>query len=252
MILEGNTVFITGGGSGIGRGLAEAFHKHGNQVIIGGRRMAALDETAAANPGIKTIVFDVADKRSISQGAAELIRRFPDLNVVVNNAGVQKATNFAGKIDERDFEAEIDTNIYGVLRVTSAFLEHLKEKPSATIVNVSSGLAFMPMARFPVYCATKAFVHSFSMTLRRQLSGTSVRVIELAPPWVVTDLGGDHTPPVAREGRPGPMPLAGFIEAAMQGLASDVEELPVAGAKFLYDAGVAPGAAAAFGKLNAG
>lgn len=250
MKLEGNTVFITGGGSGIGRGLAEALHKRGNDVIIGGRRKSALDETAAVNPGIETIVFDVADKESVARGANELIGRFPNLNVIVNNAGVQKATDFAGKIDQPGFEAEIDTNIYGVLRVTSAFLEHLKSKPAATIVNISSGLAFMPMSRFPVYCATKAFVHSFSMSLRRQLSGTSVRVVELAPPWVVTDLGGDHTPPVAREGRPGPMPLDAFIEAAMQALETDAEELPIAGARFLYNAGVAPGAGEAFKNLN--
>src|SRR4051794_2416027 len=194
MRLEANTIFITGGGSGIGRGLAEAFHKLGNQVIIGGRRREALERTAAENPGMSTIQIDTSNAESIRAAAAEVIRRFPELNVVVNNAGVQRVIDFAGEgpIDEAGFQEEIDTNIYGVLRVTTAFLPHLRSKPSATIVNVSSGLAFLPTARFPVYCATKAFVHSFTMSLRYQFRGSNVRVVELAPPWVATDLDATH------------------------------------------------------------
>ena len=122
-------------------------------------------------------------------------------------------------------------------------------KPAATIINVSSGLAFVPMARFPIYCATKAFVHSFTVSLRHQLKDTGVRVIELAPPWVATDLGGAHADPEPEPGR-GPMPLDAFIEAAMKDLASDAEELPVAGAKFLYGAGVGERFAAVFEDMN--
>jgi len=251
MKLDGNTVFITGGGSGIGRGLAEAFHKRGNRVIIGGRRLAVLDQTVAANPGMEAIVIDTANRESIRAASSELIRRFPSLNVVINNAGVQRSVDFGGdaEVDEAAMAEEIDTNINGVLRVTAAFLPHMKTQGAAVIVNVSSGLAFVPMARFPVYCATKAFVHSFSLSLRHQLKNTGVRIVEVAPPWVATDLGAGHTPAQPHGGL-SPMPLAAFIAAAMEELASDADELPVAGAKFLYNAGVGSQAAAVFGQIN--
>jgi uncharacterized oxidoreductase len=137
----------------------------------------------------------------------------------------------------------------GVIGMTAAFLPHLKSKAAATMINVSSGLAFVPMARFPVYCATKAFVHSFTMSLRQQLKNTSVRVIELAPPWVGTDLGAGHSTLEAQPGR-GPMPLAAFIDAAMEDLASDREELAVAGAKYLYSAGVGERVGEVFAQMN--
>jgi uncharacterized oxidoreductase len=253
MQMTGNTIFITGGGSGIGRGLAEAFHKLGNQVIIGGRRREVLAETAAANPGMEYVVVDTMDAARIRAAAKELTSRWPKLNVVINNAGVQRIENFAeAPVHERDFEQEIETNIYGVLRVTNAFLSHLRQQPSATLINVSSGLAFLPLAQFPVYCATKAFVHSFSMSLRHQLRGTSVRVVELAPPWVRTDLDAQHpgSVPSSSSGF-GPMPLPEFIAAAMQDLATDADELPVAaGAKFLYSAGVSEKAKVVFEQMN--
>jgi uncharacterized oxidoreductase len=251
MQLQGNTIFITGGGSGIGRGLAEAFHRLGNRVIIAGRRREVLEGAASENPGMATMQLDTSNRDSIRAGATEAIRRFPDIDVVINNAGVQRVIDFARDepIDEAAFEEEVDTNIYGVLRVTSAFLPHLKTRPSATIINVSSGLAFMPIARFPVYCATKAFLHSFSMSLRHQLRGSSIRVIELAPPWVSTDLDATHPARTLHEGMR-PMPLPDFIAAAMQDLASDRDELPVAGAKYLYSAGVSDQAAAKFDEIN--
>jgi len=251
MNLRGNTIFITGGGSGIGRGLAEAFHKLGNQVIIGGRRREALDRTVAANPGMAALVFDVTNPGSISAGARQLIAAHPDLNVVINNAGVQYAVDFASvePIDEDGFSAEIDTNVYGVLRVTAAFLPHLKTRPAATIVNISSGLAYMPLARYAVYCATKAFVHSFSVSLRHQLRRTGVRVVELAPPWVATELGG-HPAVAPTDGRPGPMPLDDFIAAAMAELATDAEELHIGTAQSLYAAAVNEGAGRIFARMN--
>jgi uncharacterized oxidoreductase len=251
MKLQGNTIFITGGGSGIGRGLAEAFHKLGNKVIIAGRRREVLDKAVAANPGMEAMVLDTTNPESISAVAAEAVVRYPDLNVVINNAGVQRVLDFSADApaDEAAFRDEIDTNIYGVLRVIAAFLPHLKLKPAATIINVSSGLAFLPIARFPVYCATKAFVHSFTMSLRHQLKSTNVHVVELAPPWVATDLDASHGTPTVHEGM-SPMPLNDFIAAAMQELSSDAEELPVAAAKFLYGAGVSDRAAATFEQIN--
>ena len=253
MKTTGNTILITGGGSGIGRGLAEAFHKLGNTVIIAGRRESVLSETAAANPGIEFITLDTANVDSITKAAAEMKTRFPKLNVVINNAGMQSVLNFSKEgndaFNDAALSAEVQTNIMGVLRMTTAFLPQLKEQPSATLINVSSGLAFVPSARYPIYCATKAFVHSFTMSLRHQLSGTSVGVLELAPPWVKTDLDASHEARSVHEGM-SPMPLDAFIEAAMQELSSDETELKVAGAKFLYAAGIGENLYPTFEKLS--
>jgi uncharacterized oxidoreductase len=242
MKTTGNTILITGGGSGIGGGLAHAFHKLGNHVIVAGRRREVLEKT-----GFDFVVLDTRDRAGIASAASEVTAKFPALNVVINNAGVQHQHDFLGEVSEQAIAEEIETNIMGVIGMTTAFLPHLKTQPSATILNVSSGLAFVPMARFPVYCATKAFVHSFTISLRHQLNNSSVRVIEVAPPWVATELGGN--PLIPEPGR-APMPLDAFIETAMADLASDQEELPVAGAKFLYNAGVGEKAAAVFGQIN--
>ncbi len=152
-------------------------------------------------------------------------------------------------MNEARIAEEIETNILGVIGMTAEFLPHLKAKPRAALINVSSGLAFVPMARFPVYCATKAFVHSFTVSLRHQLRNTGVRVIEIAPPWVATELGAGHSTFEPAPGR-GPMPLDAFIEAAMADLATDREELPVAGAKFLHGAGIGEKAGEVFAQLN--
>jgi uncharacterized oxidoreductase len=251
MRTTGNTILITGGGSGIGRGLAEAFHKLGNHVIIGGRRHEVLEQTARANPGMEFLILDTTDRISIQAAADQVTARFPELNVIINNAGVQRVIDFAADqpVDEGSVAEEINTNVLGVIGMVSAFLPHLKRTPAAVIINVSSGLAFVPIARFPVYCATKAFIHSFSMSLRHQLRDTGVRVVELAPPWVATELDSAHAPQATNTGVK-PMPLEAFINAAMVELASDSEELPVAGAKFLHSGGVGEKAAATFAQLN--
>ena len=241
MRMTGNTILITGGGSGIGFGFAKAFRELGNRVIVAGRRLDVLENT-----GMDFVVLDTRDRRAIDAAVAEVTGRFPELNVVINNAGVQRRHDFAAGVDEGAIADEIQTNIMGVLGMTIAFLPHLKSQAS-TIINVSSGLAFVPMARYPVYCATKAFVHSFTVSLRHQLRETSVRVIEVAPPWVATELGAGHTTAVA--GR-APMGLDEFIDAAMKDLASDAEELPVAGARWLYRSGVGEGFGAAFEQMN--
>jgi uncharacterized oxidoreductase len=242
MKMTGNTILITGGGSGIGGGLAKAFHSLGNLVIVAGRRREVLEKT-----GLNFAVLDTRDRSSIESAASEVTQKFPELNVVINNAGVQRRHDFSTPVDEGAIGEEIQTNIIGVIGMTAAFLPHLKGRPS-TIINISSGLAFVPMARYPVYCATKAFVHSFTTSLRHQLRKTSVRVIELAPPWVATDLGAGDTTTI-EQGR-APMPLDTFIDCAMKDLASDAEELPVAGARYLHSAGVGEGAQAAFEQMN--
>jgi uncharacterized oxidoreductase len=234
MQMSGNTIFITGGTSGIGRGLAEAFQRRGNQVIISGRREDRLKELADAYPGMRYFVLDVTDPESIRDTARQAIAEFPSLNCVFNNAGIQMRTDFAlgGPAADEDLVREIDTNLLGPIRVTKAFLPHLRLRPGATLVNVSSGLAFVPMARFPVYCATKAAVHAWTLSLRHQLRDTGVKVIELIPPYVATDLGGPGKPESATRA----MPLDAFIAEAMKELESGAEEAAVADAKRLVAA----------------
>jgi uncharacterized oxidoreductase len=209
MKLTGNTILITGGGSGIGRGLAEAFHGLGNQVIIAGRRKQALEEAAARHPGMKWVVLDVEDAANVVSVAAELTKAYPALNVVINNAGIMRMENLrAQPADLADAEAMVQTNLLGPIRVTAALLPLLQKQPYSAVVNVSSGLAFVPLAPTPTYCATKAAIHSYTETLRYQLRGTTTEVVELIPPYVATELMNGAEDPRA-------MPLGEFIAEVM-------------------------------------
>lgn len=217
MQTSGNTILITGGGTGIGRGLAEAFHKEGNKVIITGRRKEQLDQTTAANPGLKSAVVDVADAGAVRNFAGRLDSEYPSLNVVIHNAGIMKPESIeSGKLD--DAEATIATNLLGPIRLTAALLPLLEKQPQAAIMTVSSGLAFVPMAMTPTYCATKAAIHSYSQSLRYQLRNSRVQVIELIPPYVQTELMG---PAMARD--PNAMPLKDFISETVSILRSSPE-----------------------------
>jgi uncharacterized oxidoreductase len=235
--MQGNTIFITGGTSGIGQGLAEAFHERGNRVIISGRREDRLQATCARLAGMAYYALDVTNAEAIKSVARKVTADFPELNWVINNAGVQMRVEFSadGKLDEQRLQAEINTNVLGPMRVTAAFLPHLAQRAGATVVNVSSGLAFVPMARYAVYCATKAAVHSWTMSLRHQLQGSGVKVIEIIPPWVATELGGAGKPATSADGRV-PMPLDAFIAETMKELESGAEEVAVADAKRLVAA----------------
>ena len=206
---SGNTILVTGGGSGIGRGLAESLHKLGNQVIISGRRQKALDETTAANRGMQSLVLDVAEPGSIRSFAADLVEKFPALNVLINNAGIMRAENLLQQPEDlADAEEIVATNLLGPIRLTAALLPHLKQQSSATIVNVSSGLAFVPLAITPTYCATKAAIHSYTQSLRWQLRSSGIEVLEIVPPYVQTDLMNGAEDPRA-------MPLKEFIAETM-------------------------------------
>jgi uncharacterized oxidoreductase len=224
MKLTGNTVFITGGGSGIGRGLAEALHKLGNQVIISGRRKGHLAETTKANPGMRSIELNVEDPESVAAVAKKLMADFPKLNVLINNAGIMNIDDAGGAVDESLLVSTITTNLMGPIRMTGALIDHLKKQNQATVMNVSSALGFVPLAMTAVYSSTKAALHSYTLSLRYKLKGSSVRVLEIAPPWVQTDLLNSNNEPRA-------MPLAEFIEETINLLRTDAEEVLVERAK---------------------
>ena len=209
----GNTILITGGGSGIGRGLAEAFQKQGNQVIIAGRRQAVLDEVTNANPGMKSLTLDVERPEAITEFAERVTAEFPALNVLINNAGIMQTEDWTkDSVDLGTAERTITTNLLGPLRLTAALLPQLKSQPQSTIITVTSGLAFLPLAYTPTYCATKAAIHSFTQSLRYQLRDTNVQVLEVAPPYVATELMGER-----QASDPNAMPLGDFITETIAG-----------------------------------
>jgi len=187
MKLTHNTILITGGGSGIGRGLAEAFYALGNKVIIAGRRQSALEETTDANPGMASVVLDIDDPDAVQSFADEVTELHPELNVLINNAGIMRPENLKAP-NIADAEDIITTNLLGPIRLTSALVPHLQKQSSAAIINVSSGLGFVPFPTTPTYSATKAALHSYTVSLRVHLQGTPVEVIEIIPPAVATDL----------------------------------------------------------------
>jgi uncharacterized oxidoreductase len=248
MQITGNTILITGGGSGIGRALAEAFHAEGNQVVIAGRRKEVLDETTAANPGMKSVVFDIGDGASIPGFAARLKAGYPALNVVIHNAGIMRMENLQ-ESSVADAEAIVTTNLLGPIRLTAALLPLLKTQPKATIMTVSSGLAFLPMAITPTYCATKAAIHSYSQSLRYQLKDTQVQVLELIPPYVQTELMGSR-----QANDPNAMPLKEFIEETIKILKTspDAQEICVERVKPLRFAEANGGYDSFFKKFNDG
>jgi len=230
MTFPSKRCLITGGGSGIGRGLAEALARQGTRVIIAGRRAEALQEVCRANPGIEAYPLDITDRPALERAAREVPGRFGAVDCLINNAGVQRMHDLTGRTPVDFCDLEIDTNLRALMACTAAFLPHLLAQPSARIVNVTSGLAYVPYAVMPVYCATKAALRSFTLSLRHQLRATSVRVIELSPPAVSTELH-DYMGP---KGRQVGIPLGEFVREAMEGLNSGIEEIHVANAKNLF------------------
>ena len=205
---SGNTILVTGGGSGIGEALAHRLHDAGNTVIVAGRRREALEQAIAGRPNMHAIELDVDSAEGIADFARRLLRDHPAVNVLINNAGIMRFEALDRARDLSDAEATITTNLLGPIRLTDALIDHLEQQPDAAIVNVTSGLAFVPLVVTPTYNATKAALHSYTIALREALKGR-VEVIELAPPAVQTGL----TP--GQESRPGYQPLGEFVDEVM-------------------------------------
>lgn len=208
MKTTGNTILITGGGSGIGLALAQRWHDAGNVVIVTGRNSAKLDAAIEGRANMHALPLDVTDADAIAAFAADFVQRFPDLNVLVNNAGVMMYEALDGERDLSDAEATVVTNLLGPIWLTDALIDHLVARGDGAIVNVTSGLAFVPLPKAPTYSATKAALHSYTQALRVQLAGR-VDVIELAPPAVRTEL----TP--GQSTRDAYMPLDAFADEVM-------------------------------------
>jgi len=214
MHTTGNTILITGGGTGIGLGLAHAFHDLGNTVIVAGRTQASLDAAIAGRAGMHTVVLDAADEDSVAAASEAMARDFPALNMLIHSAGIMSREELAtGTLDLKLAAQIIEINLMGTLRVVEGLLPQLLGKPGAAICTVSSGLAFVPLPSAPAYSATKAAVHSYTVALRERLKG-QVEVIEIAPPAVQTGL----TP--GQESREGYLPLADYIAETMANFAA--------------------------------
>jgi short-subunit dehydrogenase involved in D-alanine esterification of teichoic acids len=230
MNISGNTIFIPGATSGIGLALALALQARGNTVVVGGRRASLLEQIAAGHPGIGTAQIDTADPASIEAAAKQVLDRYPGLNVLVAMAGIMRVEDWhqPGTFLE-SAEQVITTNVLGPVRLIAAFIEQLRAQPAATIVTVSSGLAFTPLAATPSYNASKAAIHMLSESLRLQLAGSSVQVTELEPPAVRTAL----VP--GQEDSPAAMPLDEFVAEVMELLESQpgAREIQVERVKFL-------------------
>jgi uncharacterized oxidoreductase len=233
MNLSGNTILLTGGSVGIGFELAKALLDKGNRVLTCGRRADRLKEAQSKLPKLETFVCDVGN----AEGRRDLVRWAigvaPTLNVLVNNAGVQHKVSFLDGEDPeaRDFE-ELAINLLAPMHLSQLLVPHLAKQSSPVIVNITSGLAFTPFAIVPVYCATKAAMHSFSMSLRYQLRKTPIRVLETVPPLVQSELHEHQKGPAPTLPA---MPTADFVAACLQGWSQDIETHAIGFATGLYE-----------------
>jgi uncharacterized oxidoreductase len=224
MKMSGNTILITGGTSGIGLELVKQLTALNNTIIVTGRDQKKLDKAKAAFPNIHTIKSDVSDPKAITALFEQVTQQFPNLNVVVNNAGIMKSINMHDKgVSLETLTDEIETNLNGPIRMAKQFLPHLKTQAEAAIMNVSSGLAFVPLPLSPVYCATKAAIHSFTLSLRVQLKNTNIKVFELAPPATQTELLGNFDRDDMKDAKI--MKVEDMVKVAVKGMECDRYEI---------------------------
>lgn len=232
MNVSGNTILITGGTSGIGLGFAKALLQLNNNVIICGRREHRLQKIKEEYPNIITKVCDLSideEREALFKWATQ---HYPDTNILINNAGVQLKTDLTKPVDMDRVRTETDVNFYAPIHLSSLFAPHITPKADGAIINISSGLAFTPIAWMPVYCATKAAIHSFCLSLRHQLRDTPVNVFEIIPPAVDTELGHDYrSDPNESHGG---MPISDFVDEAIQAIRDNKFEYAVGQSKNLH------------------
>jgi uncharacterized oxidoreductase len=231
MNLTKNTILITGGTAGIGLAFAEEFYKLGNTVIICGRRKDRLEKLVEKFPGMIAKYCDVTKEEDRKELAEWAIACYKDLNILINNAGVQLAFDVRKPEESGKIYAEIETNFTAPIHLSSLFVNHLKDKDNAAIMNITSGLAFVPLSFMPVYCATKAGLHSFTLSLRHQLRDTKIKVFEIAPPAVDTELG--HQNRADKTQTHGGIHVDEFVKEATEGIKNDILETTVGNAKNL-------------------
>lgn len=232
MRTSGNTILITGGTSGIGRAFAEEFIRLGNTVIVCGRRAERLQKLQEKFPGLITYHSDIAGADERRTLAEWTLANFPEINILINNAGIQLTADLTRPVDIDRIESEVQTNFIAPVHLGSLLVPHLSKKEQSAIINISSGLAFVPIAFMPVYCATKAAMHSLTLSLRYQLKNTTVKVFEIIPPSVDTELGQERRK--NKNETHGGMPVEDFIRGAIDAIENDQLEAPVAEAKNLY------------------
>ncbi|MBO0952917.1 SDR family oxidoreductase [Fibrella forsythiae] len=221
MKLSQQTILITGATSGIGLHLASKLHQMGNQVIACGRNQLQLQKLSSAHPGMATHLCDVTDEQQRRELAAWAVAHYPALNMLINNAGIMQQLDLTGPIDPARMMTELTTNLLAPIHLSSLLVGHLQGQPVAALINITSGLAFTPLAIVPLYCATKAALHSFSLSQRHQLQDTSVRVFEIIPPAVGTNLGHQDNYDNSNDEL---MPMADFINAVIGALQQDTYE----------------------------
>jgi uncharacterized oxidoreductase len=229
---SGNTILITGGATGIGLALTEAFLKNGNEVIICGRRREKLQAAKSRFPNLHIKVCDITNKRSRLTLVEWATKRFESLNVLVNNAGIQRSVDFTrGQKDLAKAEAEVAVNLIAPIQLSALLIPHLRQQKQSAIVNISSGLAFTPLAAVPVYCATKAAIHSLSLSMRHQLQNTPIRIFEIAPPMVATALAGRRHRPEDAEYY---MSVEDVAQGVLQAIERDIYEVALGAATHLH------------------
>lgn len=224
MKLTQQTILITGATSGIGLALAARLYEMKNTVIISGRKQERLDEIAAQYPGMDTFCCDLQKKESREELATRVMEKYPKLTMLINNAGLMKVNDFTAEVPFDKIAEEITVNLMTPVHLVSLFSQHLQKQEQAAIINVTSGLAYTPLATVPVYCATKAALHSFTFSLRHQLRETSVKVFEIIPPAVATDLGKNDG---YEQNRSMAMKLDDFISDCIHRLENDQYELGI-------------------------
>jgi uncharacterized oxidoreductase len=240
MKTSNNTVLITGGATGIGFALAEHFINEGNEVIICGRRANKLEEAKKKLSGLHIKMADVSKEFDRRELIAWVVANFPQFNVLVNNAGIQQLTFLKKEVSMESINSELAVNLTAPIHLTNLVVPHFSKQKEAAIINVTSGLAFIPLTIASVYCATKAALHSFSISSRHQLKDTSIKVFEIIPPIVETELGHDGSRKEREVRGILPSEVAG---ETLNAIKADNFECPIGSAANLY-------AAANSGKVN--